>query len=288
MLKKVRSPLLYPGGKLLLFDTFLRQLPPETKKIVSPFFGGGAIEINLALRGIEVVGYDICPHSTNFWKYFLKDATKVLCDANAILHQFTRKELLENKSEFLSQTRCTTAHDAALYFLYNRLGYAGIMDGKYLREYYLDSGYFYYPQADPKRGPRRVFPQIIEKNWGGKTATLPIQIAQKDFRDTLKEHPQTFAYLDPPYFGNDVLYRKNSDVKEFDHGKLYEILSNRKQWILSYHDCPEAREMYEDFQMFGMNEYDFFSDKSNYTELFIFSHDLIPKPQTQQLILGDF
>ena len=60
------------------------------------------------------------------------------------------------------------------------------------------------------------------------------------------EH-RSLLYLDPPYFdkGND-LYQHGFERK--DHERLAEALQNTNHtWVLSYDDCPEVRELYEDW-----------------------------------------
>src|SRR3989304_291919 len=54
------SPIRYAGGKSLAVGHVVELLPNDTKKVVSPFFGGGSIEIAISKElGLEVIGYDI-------------------------------------------------------------------------------------------------------------------------------------------------------------------------------------------------------------------------------------
>jgi DNA adenine methylase len=55
------SPLRYAGGKSKAVGFILSNLPKlKTKRIVSPFFGGGSFELCASQElGIEVIGYDI-------------------------------------------------------------------------------------------------------------------------------------------------------------------------------------------------------------------------------------
>ena len=53
------------------------------------------------------------------------------------------------------------------------------------------------------------------------------------------------AYCDPPYYiKGDILYREKMLPQE--HFVLKNILNNRKNWILSYDDCPPIRAHYND------------------------------------------
>src|SRR3989338_6341942 len=64
----VGSPLRYAGGKSLAVGLILEHLPNNIKQIVSPFFGGGSVEIACANElNLHVIGYDIFDILTNYW-----------------------------------------------------------------------------------------------------------------------------------------------------------------------------------------------------------------------------
>ncbi len=47
----------------------IEKLPENIKRLVSPFFGGGSIEIAVAKElGIDVIGFDIFDILVNYWK----------------------------------------------------------------------------------------------------------------------------------------------------------------------------------------------------------------------------
>ena len=62
------SPLRYAGGKSKAVGLILENLPKlNRKKIISPFFGGGSVELCLAQElEFEVVGYDTFDFLVNF------------------------------------------------------------------------------------------------------------------------------------------------------------------------------------------------------------------------------
>ena len=70
----VLSPIRYAGGKSLAVGHVVELLPENTKRVVSPFFGGGSIEIALSKElGLEVIGYDIFDILCNYWKYQIEN-----------------------------------------------------------------------------------------------------------------------------------------------------------------------------------------------------------------------
>ena len=69
------SPLRYPGGKSKAVGLILENIPLlKEKKIVSPFFGGGSVELVLTQKlGFNVIGYDIFEILVNFWNQLIKN-----------------------------------------------------------------------------------------------------------------------------------------------------------------------------------------------------------------------
>jgi DNA adenine methylase len=73
-----------------------------------------------------------------------------------------------------------------------------------------------------------------------------VVIENKDYMDliALYDGPDTFFYLDPPYFETEGYYRDVVFGRE-DHDKLAAALSFIEgKFLLSYNDCPSIREMY--------------------------------------------
>ena len=66
----MKTPIRYAGGKSRAVKIISPYLDNETK-IVSPFMGGGSLEVNWASKGIEVIGYDLFDALVNFWEVLL-------------------------------------------------------------------------------------------------------------------------------------------------------------------------------------------------------------------------
>ena len=75
----------------------------------------------------------------------------------------------------------------------------------------------------------------------------------EDFKTSINKHPDAFLYCDPPYLlgaDKDKLYGdRGSTHAGFDHRALYDILSQRCGWVLSYNDCPEIRALYKNYEV---------------------------------------
>jgi len=70
------------------------------------------------------------------------------------------------------------------------------------------------------------------------------RITCKDFAEMLQDDGRATIYLDPPYFrAGSSLYQHGFSLA--DHLRLCKILRHcPHNWLLSYDDCPEIRELY--------------------------------------------
>ncbi len=70
-----KSPLRYGGGKSLAVGLILEHFPNDTTRLVSPFMGGGSVEIASALElNLEVKAFDIFDILVNFWQVLIADS----------------------------------------------------------------------------------------------------------------------------------------------------------------------------------------------------------------------
>jgi DNA adenine methylase len=89
-----------------------------------------------------------------------------------------------------------------------------------------------------------------------------LNVLHQSFEKTIKDNPNSFLYLDPPYYikkeaDNKMLGgiypMKNIPVHhdEFGHELLRDLLLNHKgDFVLSYNNCETIREYYSDFDFF--------------------------------------
>ena len=260
------SPLRYPGGKSKAVGLILENLPLlKEKKIISPFFGGGSVELVLSQKlGFEVIGYDIFEVLVNFWNQiinnpldFSKELKKLVPDTEnytrnrhillsywdkikpSSLNYKTKKkiELTENEKTLLDDNKLLQA----VYYYYNmQLSYGPMFLGwpssVYLKQDKLDN--------------------IVKNIKNQKLINLKIRC--ESFENIFEIHKDDFIYLDPPYYlgGDSKMFKgmyPNCNFaihhNNFDHIKLCELLKNHKGgFILTYNDCPTIREWYKDFK----------------------------------------
>lgn len=259
----MQSPLRYPGGKSWLVRDFLRYMRMDTQEVLSPFLGGGAIELNLALMGKKIYAYDICPNLINFWQHWIDSPFKIEQDAKKLLEGFNYSKLKQIKTNF----NFKGYEGAVYYYACNRISFGGVVWGSHVRLYEKVDGKFVYPLHKNQTSRRNVFP--FTHLW----RILPrvnIHVGIQDFKSSLEMHPDIFTYLDPPYVGTEDLY----GLKDFDHIGLYNILHTRRNWILSYNDSEMIRQLYADYKRIKYASRNFNTSKMEPKDLVILSQDI--------------
>lgn len=244
------SPLRYPGGKRKLVAQIGRMLDNAGVKrlgrILEPFVGGGAVSIAFLEAGLaeEAVLNDIDPLVATFWHVVFSDKAFDLVDriydTPASLEKWHEVKGSEYESQIDIAFKCLflnrTSFSGALH------NAAGPIGGQSQASQY-DIGCRYNQEALAERifrlqkfsGRVRVrnvdFRRFMGYFRSGRSRKTKI-----DFDD--------FWYLDPPFFHKaDKLYRFWFESQ--DHKRLAETLKNLEgRWLLSYDQCPEARQMY--------------------------------------------
>ena len=219
------SPLSYPGGKFRARKIIRHYFPKNVKEMVSPFFGGGHIELDCAADGIKVHGYDAYDRLINFWKHIQSSAPKVRKEAWKF-YPMTRDKFYSLREEYES-LQCNIKKAAVFWSVhkssFSKMGFS--KTGISMKE-------------------NRFNPKQI--NLLGDFHNNNFTIDCADFKHSLSHHSDIFAYCDPPYLlGKSFLYGINGQLhKDFDHIGLCEQLKARDNWVLSYNNTPEIREMY--------------------------------------------
>jgi DNA adenine methylase len=236
------STIRYAGGKSLAVGYIVELLPNNIKRVISPFFGGGSVEIAISkYLGLEVKGYEIFDILCNYWKFQIEQP-KLLYEELKKLKP-TKEQFEEIRKILVKVWKKEITLDPltlAVYYVYNfnlsyGPGFMGWTSDIYLNE--------------------NKYKRMIERIRDFEPGNLKVECA--DFQDILKKYPNDFMYLDPPYYiGADskmfkgIYPMRNIPVHHngFPHEKLRDLLKNHKGgFILSYNDCPTIREYYKDF-----------------------------------------
>jgi DNA adenine methylase len=255
----MKTPIRYAGGKSRAIKIISPYLDNETK-IVSPFMGGGSLEVNWASKGIEVIGYDLFDALVNFWDVLLNKNDELVAKLKTITptsEEYNRiKEILmkwENTQDMLKEWK--TNH-------YKRDEVLTLDD--------VTAAAYYYFNHNTSYGPGYLgwgsSVYLKQDKWDGMIKNIEkfniptLSVRQGSFENVLPNHTEDTLYLDPPYY-----LEKDKDNKMFtgiypmrnipihhdgfNHETLRDLLLNHKgKFVLSYNNCETIREYYKDFE----------------------------------------
>lgn len=239
-----KAPIRYPGGKSLAVGLIIENLPDDTKRVISPFLGGGSLEIACAIElGLEVKAYDIFDILVNFWQVLIENK-KDLC--KSLLKIEPTKEnykIIKNelKSHWDKKTKLDNLTLARDYFFNFNLSYGPGFLG-WMSSIYND---------------KNKYLKMIDKLNSLNLQNLSVKC--DSFENVIKKHKNDFLYLDPPYFldGDSKMFKgiypqRNFPIHHngFNHKLLANLLNSHKgKFILSYNDCKFVRENYKEFKI---------------------------------------
>ena len=238
-------PLRYAGGKSLAVGHIVEYLPSHLTSLVSPFFGGGSIEIACARElGIKVKGYDVFNILTNYWQVQIKQPIDLY--NHLARWEPTREQYEQIKKRLKAHWEGSHKIDnkvslAAHYWFNHNLSYGPGFLG-WMSKIYQDS----YRYARLISKVRNFSCPKLSVSWGNFSKTIP-------------QHNKEFMYCDPPYYlnGDSKMFRgiypqRNFPIHHstFDHELLCDLLHKHKGgFILSYNDCETIRDWYCDFKI---------------------------------------
>jgi len=256
-----KTPIRYAGGKTRAIKHIIPYFPTDLTNVISPFMGGGSLEVYLTNLNINVHGFDIFKPLVTFWDEMINDNQnfvnflrtieptsenyKVVKD-KLVNWEYTQEMLKGWKTDFYIRKNpiTLTPVEIASYYYFNHNtsygpGYLGWPSSVYLTQAKWN----------------KMIDDISKFN-GSK-----LQVSQSDFSDVITGHPNDFIYLDPPYFmGKDsdnkmhaaIYPMKNIPVHHegFNHELLRDLLhSHPGKFIMSYNNCETIREYYKDFRL---------------------------------------
>jgi DNA adenine methylase len=257
------SPLRYAGGKSKAIGIILSNLPKlKEKKIVSPFFGGGSVELVLSQKlDIQVIGYDIFGLLVNFWNVLIHHKNEFLDELklmNVNTEQFTyNRHVLLNYWDKIKPTD----------LIYNTKAKVELKDTDLnaLDNNIIKQAAYYYYNMTLSYGPMFLgWPssnEINEDKFKRRILKLEelnlknLSVQCKSFESVLTDHIDDFLFLDPPYYleGDSKMFKgmyPNCNFaihhNHFDHVKLADLLKqHRGGFLMTYNNCMKVRTMYE-------------------------------------------
>ena len=259
----MRTPIRYAGGKSRAYDFISSYIPfwPRPKKIISPFMGGGSLEVKWAHEmGIQVEAFDVFDVLTNYWQHqihhpkrlydILKglEPTKEQYDEikDILLHWDKVQNMFKDWKTDYYDRKSESLDDelgAAYYWFNHNLSYGPMFLG-WFSSIYLKK--------------ESLYENSIERVRDFNCPNLSVK--QSSFDKVIPNYEKDFIYADPPYY-----MEKSEDNKmfkaiypnsnfalhhiHFDHELLRDQLhSHEGKFLLSYNDCEWVRENYKGFK----------------------------------------
>ncbi len=252
-----KSPLRYGGGKSLAVGLIVEHFPNDITRLVSPFMGGGSVEIASALElDLEVKAFDIFDILVNFWQVLIADSNGLY---EALLElEPTKETYAKIKAELKSfwNERHKNVNNAPLKNL-DSLTLA--------RDYYFNFNLSYGPgflgwMSKIYEDKSRYLNALEKlKNFGRDSKLQNLSVECASFEKVFESYPNDFFYCDPPYLleGDSQMFKgiypmRNFPIhhNNFNHELLAKLLKNHEgRFILSYNDCEFVRESYKDFRI---------------------------------------
>lgn len=261
------SPLRYAGGKSKAIGLILNNLPKlRTKRIVSPFFGGGSFELCVSQNlNIEVIGYDIFGMLANFWNVLINHKDEFIQELKKF--KITSDEFTYNRHVLLNYWDKIKPKDL-VYNTKKQVQLAEedltLLDTNIIKQavyYYYNMTLSYGPmflgwpssnEIKPDKFNRRI--KMLEN-----MKLKNISVKCDDFENVIPRHNEDFLFLDPPYYleGNSKMFKglyPNCNFaihhNNFNHKKMCELLKNHKGgFLITYNNCDTIREWYKDYKL---------------------------------------
>ena len=259
----MKTPIRYAGGKSRAYDFISSYIPfwPRPKRIISPFMGGGSLEVRWAHEmGIKVEAFDVFDVLVNYWQHQINnpkqlydilkglEPTKEQYDEikDTLLHWDKVQDMFKDwKTDYYDRNSKPLDDElgAAYYWFNHNLSYGPMFLG-WFSSIYLKK--------------ESLYDNSIERV---KNFSCPnLSVRQSSFDKVIPNYKKDFIYADPPYY-----MEKSEDNKmfkaiypnsnfalhhlHFDHELLRDQLhSHEGKFLLSYNDCDWVRENYKGFK----------------------------------------
>lgn len=247
-----KSPLRYPGGKTRAckkLDLIMKNHfnVSEFNNLISPFFGGGSFEFYIQNNyKLNIIANDKFTPLYNFWNICKTNKEQLCIELTKKINMIDKDTFISLRKQIMEEKNIL--NQSIMYFIINRCSFSGAT---------LSGGFSV--EASKKRFTQSSIERIRNLNLS------KFNIYNLDFEKFINKHQdkQNLLFLDPPYYLEkaSILYGNNGDMHEtFDHKKLYNCLSTKQNWIMTYNNCEYIKNLYKDFKIietswsYGMNK----------------------------------
>lgn len=249
----LKSPIGRVWGKSKLSKEIVSQIP-EHKHYVEVFGWGLSVLFTKDRSKLETIN-DINSDLINLW-YIIKNYPQTL---SHYLNQLFVSRVIFNNIKLKKYTPRNHIEKAAFfyYLISQSFGSKGTNFGMSSKSW---------------RKPKNLWKSLTK--WSERLKFVTIE--NMSFEELINKYdsPDTFFYLDPPYYEYENYY--SSWFKKEQHIFLRDTLKNIKwKFLLSYNDCKQVRELYKDFNIKNSKDIDYtlwsnvYKNKKIVSELYI-------------------
>lgn len=233
------TPFRYPGAKNKMLPILMEHLDPmlaTSNKFIDVFVGGGSVLLEVASKypKIQLFANDKDYWISSFWNVVSNPNDHDFNSLLKLLEQKPTLDLFYKLRETLTLDKVECAYKA---IFFNRTAFSGILasgpiGGKDQKsKYTIDCRY----NENKLKNKLRECRSLLV----GRTT---INNEDYSYYEQLTKSNDP-CYLDPPYYvKGEALYTFSMSPKE--HIALSIILGSRKNWLLSYDDCKEIKDLY--------------------------------------------
>lgn len=258
--KTTKTVLRYAGGKsraIKIITPFVK----EYDTIISPFLGGGSLEVHWANMGKKVISADIFGLLVNFWNELLSDPKSLADELSKIKPTEECYGIVKELLMCNPETQRMLSHWKTDFYKREPVF---IPNSKLAAYYYFNHNTSYGPGF--LGWPSKIY--MDQKKWDKtiekiKNFSCPnLFVSKNSFEKLIAKYPKEFLYLDPPYYTEKdkdnkmlggIYPMKNIPVHHdsFDHELLRDLLLKHEgDFVLSYNNCETIREYYKDFDFY--------------------------------------
>jgi DNA adenine methylase len=227
------GPLSYLGGKNRVAQKIIA-LIPEHNCYIEPFCGGAQVFFHKEPSNVEVLN-DLDEEIFNFLRVCQLHSQELV----RYLQFCTVSRKWFDLFQAQNPKTLSDIQRAARFFYLQKNCYGGLIKRQNFKISVEDGSNY---------NPHRI-PLVLHL---AQERLLGVQLECLPYQDILKKYdrPETFFYLDPPYF-NRPYYKFNFDEK--DYVELAQLLRGLKgRFLLSLNDAPEIRRIFADFKVHGL------------------------------------
>ncbi|WP_297216605.1 DNA adenine methylase [Thermoplasma sp.] len=248
--KRAKPILKWAGGKRQIISDLVSSVPENFNTYYEPFFGGGALFIELSNRGLlkRSVISDINGDLMDLYR-MVRDRPDDLVNAlSSLRFRNSKDDYYVAREQYNSMKRESCPEKYALLIYLNRHGYNGLYRVNSRGDFNVPFGSYENPSL-PGTNDIYALSDALKK----------AQILNADYREAVKTASRhDFVYFDPPYMpingSSNFTSYSPSGFREDDQRDLFHTfldLSEREVFVMeSNSGTPFIEDMYSGFNMF--------------------------------------